>query len=423
MEAVLIERCLWDETAPLPRRPAALPATTDIAIVGGGYTGLSAARTLARHGASVTVLERHRTGWGASGRNGGFVLPGYQPDAECLVRRYGSERARSLFADSLAAIRFVEDLIAEEAIDCEYSRRGAVTLAGRPRHLRDLERTRRTLREQFGHETDLLGSDELRDEIDSPCYHGGLLDPAAGGLHPARYCAGLAAAATRAGAVMVEGVDVLGVKRVGGRTTLQTSAGPVRAAGVLVATNGYTGGAFPELRRRVVPIGSYVVATARLEPSAARGLIPRGRVMSDSWNLLHYFRMSDDGRLVFGGRASFTPTGIARSARILARAMHRVFPSLAAVPIEFAWAGRVAFTRDRMPHAGRIEGAHYALGYAGHGVALSTWLGALMGDALAGRRSIPELTGQPLRAVPLYRGTPWFLPAVGGYYRMKDWLA
>ena len=416
------ERCLWADTAPRPSRPAVPPSSADIAIVGGGYTGLSAARTLARHGASVTVLERHYIGWGASGRNGGFVLPGYQPDPDRLVRRYGSERARSLFADSLDAVRYLENLIAEETIDCGYARRGAVTLAGRPRHLRHLERSRRTLREQFGHETEVLGAADLRDEIDSGCYHGGLLDVAAGGLHPARYCAGLAAAAARAGAVLVEGVEVLGMDRVGGRTTLRTSAGPVRAAGVLVATNGYTGAAFPHLRRRVVPIGSYVVATAPLAPAVARGLLPQGRLMSDSWNLLHYFRLSDDGRLVFGGRASFTPTSIARSARILAAALHHVFPSLASVPIEFAWSGRVAFTRDRMPHAGHLDGAHYALGYAGHGVALSTWLGARMGDALAGRRSIPALTGQALRPVPLYRGTPWFLPAVGGYYRMKDWL-
>ncbi len=419
----MIERCLWDEGAPPARRPAALPDRTDVAVVGGGYTGLSAARTLARQGVAVTVVERHRVGWGASGRNGGFVLPGFQPEADCLVRRYGADRARALFADSMRAIGFLEGLIAEEAIDCGYDRRGAVTLAARPSHLRDLDRSRLTLRDRFGHETVLLGPAELREEIDSPCYHGGLLDPAAGALHPARYCEGLAAAAARAGAVIVEGVEVFGVNRSEGRTTLATSGGPLPAAEVLVATNGYTGAAFPGLRRRVVPVGSYVVATARLEPSVARGLLPRGRVMSDTWNLLHYFRLSDDGRLVFGGRASFTPTTVRRSAGILAAALRKVFPPLAEVPVEYAWAGNVCFGRDRMPHAGRLDGVHYALGYAGHGVALSTWLGARMGDALAGRAAIPELTGERLRAIPLYGGTPWFLPAVGGYYRMKDWLS
>ena len=419
----MIERCLWDEGAPPARGPAALPDRTEVAIVGGGYTGLSAARTLARQGVAVTVVERHRVGWGASGRNGGFVLPGFQPEADCLVRRYGADRARALFEDSMRAIGFLEGLIAEEAIECGYARRGAVTLAARPSHLRDLERGRLTLRNRFGHETVLLGPAELREEIDSPCYHGGLLDPAAGALHPARYCEGLAAAAIRAGAVIVEGVEVLGVNRAEGRTTLATSAGPLPAAEVLVATNGYTGAAFPGLRRRVVPVGSYVVATARLELSVARALLPRGRVMSDTWNLLHYFRLSDDGRLVFGGRASFTPTTVRRSAGILTAALRKVFPPLAVVPVEYAWAGNVCFGRDRMPHAGRLDGVHYALGYAGHGVALSTWLGARMGEALAGRGAIPELTGERLRAIPLYGGTPWFLPAVGGYYRMKDWLS
>ena len=415
---------MWDEAAPRTRGPTPpLPDRTDVAIVGGGYTGLSAARTLARHGVAVTVVERHRAGWGASGRNGGFVLPGFQPEADWLLRRYGAERARALFAGSMEAIGFLEGLIAEEAIDCGYARRGAVTLAARPSHLRDLERSRLTLSERFGHETVLLGPAELRGEIESRCYHGGLLDPAAGGLHPARYCAGLAAAAARAGAVIVEGVEVLGIDRSERRPTLVTSGGPLRAGEVLVATNGYTDAAFPGLRRRVVPVGSYVIATARLEPAVARGLLPRARVMSDTWNLLHYFRVSDDGRMVFGGRASFTPTTVERSAGILAAAMRKVFPSLTQVPIEYGWAGNVCFGRDRMPHAGRLDGVHYALGYAGHGVALSTWLGARMGDALAGRGAIPDLTGDRLRAIPFYGGTPWFLPVVGGYYRLKDWLS
>jgi glycine/D-amino acid oxidase-like deaminating enzyme len=420
------EKCLWDEAAPVGRvpprgPPVPLPRRTDVAVVGGGYTGLSAARTLARLGATVVVIERHGAGWGASGRNGGFVLPGYKPDAETLVRRYGVGRARAMFDASLEALDFVERLIAEEAIDCGFARGGTVTLAGRPGHLRDLALEQRSLRLHFGHETVLLGRDELRGEIDSACYHGGLLDPAAGALHPARYCAGLAAAALRGGAAIVEGVEVLGATRGSHGLTLATSAGPLEAGEVLVATNGYTGPAFRGLQRRVVPVGSYVVATAPLGEAVARELIPRARVMSDTWNLLHYFRLSDDARLVFGGRASFTPTTVERSSRILAAAIRRIFPAIAGVPLEFAWAGRVAFCRDRMPHAGRLDGVHYALGYAGHGVALSTWLGARMGEALAGRGALPPFTGDP-PAIPLYGGRPWFLPVVGAYYRMKDWL-
>jgi glycine/D-amino acid oxidase-like deaminating enzyme len=400
-----------------------LPGTTDVAVVGAGYTGLSAARTLARHGVAVTVVERHRVGWGASGRNGGFVLPGFKPEVDQLLRRYGLERAKALFAASLEALELLERIIAEEAIDCAYSRCGTVVLAGRPAHLRDLERIQRLLSESFGHETTLLGPGELRDEIGSTAYHGGLLDRAAGGLHPARYCAGLARAARRAGATIVEQAEVLGVVRVAGRIMLLTSRGSLSAGQVLVATNGYTDAAFPGIRRRVVPVGSYVIATAPLEPSMARVILPKGRVMSDTWNLLHYFRLSPDGRLVFGGRASFTPIGVERSARVMTAAMRRVFPLLAKVPVEYAWRGNICVSRDRMPHAGRLEGLHYALGYAGHGVALATWLGARMGDALAGRGAVPSLTGEHPPVIPLYRGEPWFLPVVGAYYRMRDWLS
>ena len=391
-----------------------------MAVVGAGYTGLSAALTLARHGASVVVLERHRAGWGASGRNGGFVLPGYKPDPGDLLRRCGRDRTRALLAATHEAIEGLEALIAREALDCGYARRGWITLAAKPGHMRGLEQTSRDLRRLLGHETALLGPAELRQEIGSERYHGGLLEPLAGSLHPGRYCAGLAGAAVRAGAVLVEGVEVLGVARDVAGATVATAGGPLRASEVLVATNGYTGPAFPALRRRVVPVGSYVVAT---EPLGARGaeVLPGARVMSDTWNLLHYFRLSDDGRLVFGGRASFTPASVRRCARILEADLRAVFPQLAAVPLACAWSGTLGVARDRMPHAGRLDGVHYALAYAGHGVALATWLGARMGDALAGRGTVPTLAGE-LPPIPFYRGDPWFLPAVGGYYRMMDWI-
>jgi glycine/D-amino acid oxidase-like deaminating enzyme len=367
------------------------------------------------------VLERHRAGWGASGRNGGFVLPGYQPEVDELVRRHGVNRTRSLFAASLEAIDLLQALIAREALDCGYARRGWIRLASKPGHLRNLERTAAALRRHFGYETVLLAPADLRDEIGSDQYHGGLLDPLGGALHPGRYCAGLAEAAARAGAGLMEGVEVRGVNRAGGAATVHTSAGPVAVAEVLVATNGYTDGAFPPLRRRVVPVGSYVIATEPLGEPVARAVLPRGRVMSDTWNLLHYFRLTDENRLVFGGRASFTPTGVRRSARILQRDLRSVFPTLGSVPLAYAWSGSLGVARDRMPHAGRVDGVHYALAYAGHGVALATWLGDRMGDALAGRAEIPDLGGG-LPRIPLYGGRPWFLPVVGGYYRVMDWI-
>ncbi len=392
-----------------------------MAIIGGGYTGLAAARALARHGAEVTVLERHTIGWGASSRNGGFVLPGFKPDIEILARRLGVAEARRLFELSVAAVRGLEALVAEEAIDCEYTRCGTVVLAARSGHLAGLERSRRFLREELGHETTVLGGSELRAEIGSARYHGGLLDPFAGSVQPALLVQGLARAAGRAGARLVEGAEVRRVARQGGEHLVTTATGTIRARDVRVATNGYTGAAVPALRRRVVPVGSYLIATAPLDAALAGRLVPRRRVLSDTKNLLYYFRLSPDGRMVFGGRAAFTPTPVARSAEILARGMREVFPELAGVPVEYAWGGQVAFTLDQMPHAGRLDGVHYALGYGGHGVAMATWLGERMGEALGGTGEIPRLT-TPFRAVPFYGGTPWFLPLVGGYYRVRDFV-
>ncbi|MEO7987217.1 MAG: FAD-binding oxidoreductase [Gemmatimonadales bacterium] len=422
----MIERCLWTDAAPHPTRAVGdLPEHADVVVVGAGYTGLAAARALARRGASVVVLERHVIGWGASGRNGGFVLPGYKPDIELLARKLGLDAARRLFRLSLEAVAYLEALVADEKIGCDLDRSGGVTLAARPAHLRALAKSSAFLRRELNYETTVLSATELVAELGSSRYQGGLLDPGAASLHPARYVQGLAAAAERAGARIIQGAEVTRIRSEGAAprvSLVEISRGVVRAGEVLVATNGYTGAAFPRLRRRVVPVGSYLIATRPLDEALAARLIPRGRVLSDTKNLLYYFRLSPDRRMVFGGRAAFTPTPISRSAEILARAMVEVFPELATTEIEYAWGGQVAFALDQMPHAGRIGGLHYAMGYAGHGVAMSTWLGARVGEKLAGGAELPEITG-PLRAVPFYGGCPWFLPLVGGYYRFRDWIS
>jgi glycine/D-amino acid oxidase-like deaminating enzyme len=414
------QACLWlESSAEIPRSTQTeLPSRADAVIIGGGYTGLSAARALALRGAGVVVLERDTLGSGASGRNGGFVLPGFKPDAVGLVRRYGPERARALFDLSRDAVAGLERVIEQEAIACGYVRSGHLTVAARNSHLNRLAAVQRTLA-RWDHPTELLDRVKLGDEIGSDRYVGGLLDPAGGLVQPVGLLAGLARAALRAGALIREGTEARTLTRTRAGWRVATGSGDVMAAQLLIASDGYTGAVYPPLQRRVVPVGSHIVATAPLGAARARRLLPRGRAVNDTRHLLAYYRRSPDDRLVFGGRVSFAPTVGPRAALALRRAMIAVFPELADVPLEYAWSGRVGFTRSQLPHAGCRDGVAFALGYSGHGVALSTHLGSWMGEALAGTRPFPPMA-DGFRTIPFFRGKPWFLPAVDLYYRLVD---
>lgn len=399
------------------------PARADVAVLGGGYTGLSAARTLARGGASVVVLERESIGWGASSRNGGQVLTGQKVGTGALLRRFGRERARAMFGASLAAIDFVERLVAEEGIDCGFVRAGHIEAAFKPAHFDHFHRDQELLAREFGHEVSLIPRAEQGSELGSGFYHGLLLDPKSAGLHPGRYVRGLAAAAARAGADLRPRTAVLSLQREGNAFSLETARGRLRAQQVFVATNGYTGAATPALRRRIVPVGSYIVATAPLPAEIARTLLPRRRMVFDSKNFLYYFRLSEDDRLLFGGRAQFTPStarSTGTSAEILRRAMIEIFPALRDVPVEFAWSGNVAFTMDQLPHAGTMGGLHFAMGCCGHGVGMSTYLGDVMADVILGKADRNPFRGQPFPPIPLYTGRPWFLPLAGAWYKLLD---
>ena len=421
----MLERPYWQDTAhrPLLSSGQELPDRTDVAVVGGGYTGVSAARTLAQHGVDVTVLEAETLGWGASTRNGGFVLPGFKLGTAALLRRFGPERARALYQASRESLRFVERLVAEEGIDCEFRRCGHVSLAYRPSHYRRLAESQALHARVFGHETTLVPGDRLDQVIGSALYHGGLLDPEACSLHPAKYFWDLAAAAQRAGARLVEHTAVRSIARAPGGFTLAIGQRQLQAREVIVATNGYSGPTHPALRRRIIPLGSYLIATAPLGDALADELIPQARVLSDTKNLLFYFRLSEDRRLLFGGRVAFSPTSPAEGARHLTAGMRAVFPQLRDTAVEYTWSGKVAFTMDQLPHAGVWHGVHFALGYCGHGVAMATFLGARLGAMLAARGDLLPFSDLGFPAVPLYDGRPWFQPLVGAYYRAVDRLA
>ncbi|HET9520759.1 MAG TPA: FAD-binding oxidoreductase [Candidatus Limnocylindrales bacterium] len=419
------KRAYWHATMPvLPdRRGRPLPDVADVVVIGGGYTGVNAARELARAGATVTLLEAETLGFGASTRNGGIVHPGYKWGPEALIERYGQETGRALYHETLDAYELVKRLIADEAIDCEFRETGYVELAYGPSHVEDLHAAIASLA-LVGGEASFVPRERLREEIGSDAYYGGLVVENAGLLHPGKYFAGLAAAADAAGADLHEGVRATSIRRqADGRFVVETSRGAIVAKDVVVGTNGYTDRVVPALRRRIIPIGSYIIATEPLPDDLARDLSPKGRAFFDTKKFLYYWHVSQDRRMIFGGRASFLPTSVDRTAAILHRGLLEVHPQLAGYRVEYAWGGNVGFTFDRMPHAGRRDGVTYAMGCCGTGVALMTSLGTAVGRWIAGGEA-PALARLKFPLVPApYEGRPWFLPFAGEWFRLQDRLA
>src|SRR5256886_2024636 len=358
-----------------------------------------------------------------------MVLTGMKLPVPTLVKRYGREAVRKMYAASLESIDCVEQIVREENIDCNFSRCGHLEVACKQSHFNGYEESAALIQREFNHELRIIPKSALHSEIGSDIYFGGMVDETSAGLNPARYVAGLARTAHRAGACLYDRTRVVSIepeKSTGGRKfCLQTSKGPVAAREVILASGAYTTEATPALRKKIIPIGSYIIATEILTADLARGLSPRNRMIYDSKHFLYYYRLTPDNRMLFGGRAAFfleTVNTVRRSAEILRGGMIGVYPQLREVRVEFVWGGTLDFTFDVMPHAGQIDGMYFAAGFAGHGVAAATWFGAKLAGLICGDPNDIPFDGIKFPAAPLglRSGQTWALPLAGAWYRILD---
>ncbi|MDE0387819.1 MAG: FAD-binding oxidoreductase [Rhodospirillales bacterium] len=356
----------------------------DVCVIGGGYTGLSCALHLAERGYRTLLLEARRIGNGASGRNGGQLGSGHRRDQITLKRELGAERARLLWSLAEEAKALVRALVARHGIDCDL-KPGIAIAAHRPRYFRALVHEAEHLRARYGYDQmDVLDGAALRSEVASEDFHGGLMDRGAGHLHPLDYARGLARAAAETGVDIREETPVTGLAP-GSPYTVQAGPHAVTADAVVLACNGYLDALDPGMGGRIMPINNFILATEPLGNERAKTLIPRDVAVVDTRFVVNYFRLSRDGRLLFGGGETTSNRLLADPGPLVRRCMLRIFPQLADVRIDHAWGGTLAITRTRMPSIGRLEGGlYYGQGYSGHGVALATLGGALIAEAIAG---------------------------------------
>lgn len=413
----------WQGATPQPALPPVdLPGEADVVIVGAGYTGLNAALQTARAGLSTLVLDAQQPGWGCSTRNGGQVSTSIKPSFAALMRRYGEALARELLEEGQASLDYMHALVSEEKLDCDLRTVGRFHGAHKP-HLYDaLVRECASGHPVWDTGAYAVSKAEMASELGTDAYHGGVVYPHHASIDVGKYHPALLARVWEAGALVKGHCAVTALSRVGAGFEVATAQGPVRAGKVILATNGYSGPLSPWHRRRIIPIGSYVIATEEIPRAVMDTIMPTDRVLSDTRKLVYYYRPSPDRkRVLFGGRVSLSETDPRKSAVKLHRDLVQLFPELKATRVSQSWMGFVGYTFDTMAHCGEDRGLFHAMGFCGSGVGMASYLGMRTGRAAAGldrKRSAFSRISFPTR--PLYAGNPWFLAPSVLVYRLRD---
>lgn len=414
----------WDE-APRTSDEPPVPKQCDVAIVGSGFTGLAAANTLLDSGSNAVVFDRDCPGFGASTRNGGQVGSGNQKfRVKTLIALRGETKATALLREGTQMLDHIGQLIAAEKIDCDFRRCGRFRAAIRPEHYEAMARDMEDLRRVAGVDSFMVPRSEQRSEIGSDIFFGGSVLPNDASLHPGLYHSGMAQRVRDKGGQIAGNAAVIGIAKEGKTFCVKTTRGMTRARHVIIATNGYTNGLLPELRQRIVSIGSGLIATGEIDVGMLDRLLPKRRVYGNTNRVFYYFRVAPGSRrIIWGGRvgrlaAQDTP----RAYSHLARDMLHVFPDLADVPVTHAWSGLIGYTYDEIPHLGRTAaGVHYALGYCGTGVSRATYFGHKIALQLLGKKegrtAFDDLTFPSLPAHPVAKRA---VPVVETWYRIRD---
>ncbi len=398
----------------------------DVAVIGGGLTGISTALCLAERGVQVALLESRHFGWGASGRSGGQIIAGYSCGQETLEKLVGMDTARELWQHSLAALDYTRERIRRHDIDCDL-RQGYLHVGVKPRHARELQKWAEHLETVYDCPAlEYLPKEKLRHQLQSELYTAGVSDSLSGHLHPLNYTLGLVQAAEGAGVELYQNATVDRVVHgSGGKIKVETVDGQIQCDHVVYACNAYLDQVHTGLRRSIMPVGTYIVASEPLGESLATELIPQDVAVADTNFVLDYYRLSADTRMLFGGRVSYSTLEPLRLSESLRKRMLRVFPQLAGVRMEYAWGGFVAITRNRAPHIGCLRGnVFYAQGYSGQGMALSGYAGSLIAEAIMGDHgNLACFTRIPHKDFPGGPGmrTPMLVMAMA-YHRLLDKL-
>lgn len=416
----------WLETAPLftGSPAAAMPGIVDAVVVGGGFSGLSAALRLRELGASVVVLERERVIGEASGRNGGHVNNGLAGSFGLACNAMGEAKATSLYKVFNQAVDTVEAIVHRNGIDCDFLRCGKLKVGNLPAHGAVLQADYEQLRKNADPDVQFISGTQIHDELRSDLFNSGLVYPHSGRMHMGRFGVGLAQVVLKAGGLIFEHTPMTGIRSGNGYFEISTSRGKIVAKSVLIATGTSRHG--PSwFRQRIMPVGSFIVATEPMDAATLDQVMPGGQNVVTMQNIHNYFRATSDHRLIFGGRASFsrsrTTTDIV-SGHMLLAAMRRTLPGLPDVKIEYCWGGDVDMTVDRLPRAGQWNGVYYTMGYSGHGTQMSVYMGQRMAEAMAGMPNTNPLAGCSWPKIPFYGLASCALPVVGAYYRAKDYV-